>query len=936
MVAWRIGAGLAIGASVALVSPLAFAQRAAPAARVDVAQGQDYTRFAFRFTGAAVSVTPTRDGDRLDLVFSRAIDLDIAEIRSTPPRHVRDVSRTTRPDGRLALSLQLDPGVRHRQFSEAGAIVVDLLPPSTEAPPPATLAGPVQVRESRDATEISVTWSRQVRAAIVQRGEAAWMVFDTPARLDLRGARRSGRFHAGLSVVDAPESTALRIALNAEARVSARAEGGAWIVRIADAATPRDAVATRRDLGPDGRGRLLAAFERDGVVRTIRDPVLGDTFVLGLLDGMPRGVDAQRAAPEAVLMPSAHGALVDLRKDDVAVRFEAGNLIVSEGERIVTPITVEYTPREPSLGAASRIAFADAWAVPMDLVLERKAQLERLAADEGMARGASTRARMELARFLVAHELSVEALGALSAATVNQPQMAYDPTYRLLRGIASAMLGRTKDAEADLAAGALVSDPVAALWRGYVAANNGAWEAAQRNLERGRDALPSQTPALRARFLTALARAAIENRDLSAAAAAARAAEAEAPTKIEQQRARLYGAIVLRLAGQAKEALPILEDVQTTRDEQISAHAALEAVRAKRALGELTPEAAAEALEGLRFRWRGDGLELAINQALGALHVETGRWRDGLDVMRASANRFPNHPLGRQMRVDMSALFESLFIDGEATKLDPVQALGLFYDFRELTPIGPNGDRMVRSLAGRLVALDLLQQASDLLKYQVENRLDGMAKASIASDLALIYIQDGKPEQAVQAIASTRQPRLPAALVSERRLLEARAQAMLGRTGIARELIEREQSADARRLRADIAWREKDWARAGAELRAIAAALPKDKPLEDSDRGVVLRAGMAAVFADDRASRQALRRDYAALMQDTPDAAAFDLVTGDVEIEGVALRDLAQQIAQSDLMDRFMQSMRARLTGGAQTAANQTAPAAATPTTPPA
>ena len=38
----------------------------------------------------------------------------------------------------------------------------------------------------------------------------------------------------------------------------------------------------------------------------------------------------------------------------------------------------------------------------------------------------------------------------------------------------------------------------------------------------------------------------------------------------------------------------------------------------------------------------------------------------------------------------------------------------MFYEFRELTPIGRRGDEMIRRLADRLVAVDLLDQAGEL------------------------------------------------------------------------------------------------------------------------------------------------------------------------------------------------------------------------------
>ena len=93
--------------------------------------------------------------------------------------------------------------------------------------------------------------------------------------------------------------------------------------------------------------------------------------------------------------------------------------------------------------------------------------------------------------------------------------------------------------------------------------------------------------------------------------------------------------------------------------------------------------------------------------------------------------------------------------------MEPIQQLALFYDFKELTPIGADGDLMVRKLVRRLVDVDLLDQAGDLLKYQVDNRLQGVAKAQVAADLAAIDLLDAKPEAAIDAVEASRTTLLP-------------------------------------------------------------------------------------------------------------------------------------------------------------------------------
>ena len=45
----------------------------------------------------------------------------------------------------------------------------------------------------------------------------------------------------------------------------------------------------------------------------------------------------------------------------------------------------------------------------------------------------------------------------------------------------------------------------------------------------------------------------------------------------------------------------------------------------------------------------------------------------------------------------------------------------LFYEFKELNPIGEQGDDVIIAIAKRLVRLDLLENAADLLRHQINH-----------------------------------------------------------------------------------------------------------------------------------------------------------------------------------------------------------------------
>jgi hypothetical protein len=148
----------------------------------------------------------------------------------------------------------------------------------------------------------------------------------------------------------------------------------------------------------------------------------------------------------------------------------------------------------------------------------------------------------------------------------------------------------------------------------------------------------------------------------------------------------------------------------------------------------------------LAATWRGDATEIETLQMLGRAYTDEGRYREAFQIMRTAISAHPNSEMTRRIHDEAASTFDSLFLAGKGDSLPAIDALAMFYDFRDLTPIGRRGDEMIRRLADRLVSVDLLQQATDLLKHQVDNRLQGAARAQVAARLAAIYLMDRKPD----------------------------------------------------------------------------------------------------------------------------------------------------------------------------------------------
>jgi ethanolamine utilization microcompartment shell protein EutS len=284
-----------------------------------------------------------------------------------------------------------------------------------------------------------------------------------------------------------------------------------------------------------------------------------------------------------------------------------------------------------------------------------------------------------------------------------------------------------------------------------------------------------------------------------------------------------------------------------------------------------------------------------------------------LETLGAISNTFEGSPEAREANDEMEAVFGRLYLDGESQQLEPVAALGLYFDFRELTPVGADGDQMVRNLADRLVSLDLLGRAAELIDFQVNFRLRGAEKARVAAKLAAIYLLDRQPEMALEALGKSRFRAIPGSLLRERRYLQTRALIELQRFDDAQRLIARDQSIQANALRADVYWSTSDWSRAAGAFEIVLDNRQDADELSLQERNQVMQMTVAYALANDREAIDDVRNRYGDLMSVTEDASAFEVLTSNPDRASIGFREVASRIAQINTLDSFMDRYRSDL-----------------------
>jgi hypothetical protein len=790
--------------------------------------------------------------------------------------------------------------------------------PKVDAPAalPADQAAEAQGRLTRNGAVMTFAGASRKGSAVFMRGMTAWIVLQNAPPLNVAKLKAQlGSFPDEVDASMGDGVSVLRITLKEPAEIAAFADGSNLKVVIAPQVSPNaTAIGFARNQDDATHSSLSTLLPGATKVVDLVDPAAGDELIL-VPAAAGRAMLEERSYVEFQALKTASGLVVSPFVDDLSVAINTTRVTITHpGGLSLTPPTMPVADSPAALALAgngpSYLDFA-AWSNLHGgafLSAER-----RLRAAVARARPDTVaRARLNLARFYLANHFAAEALGVIDLMQQADPALQSDRQLQTMRAAADFEMGRYRDAHNDIAAAAFDTDRHAALWRGLIETALEDWNSARSDLDRAGPVLHLYPSDWQGRVRLATVEAALGRGHLEVAdAALARMPEnLSAPLVIDAQlqRARLYAA-----EGRAKDAAGLFAAVEKSGDEREAARAIFYRISSGLNAETISPSAAISALERLRFRWRGDSLEMKTLRKLSTLYFSEGKWREGLRSLRIAAQSFPHDDLARHAQDDMRAAFVSLFLKGKADKIPAVESLALFYDNLDLTPIGPDGDEMIRRMADRLVAVDLLEPAADLLKYQIDKRLDGVARAQVATKLAGIYLMDKKPDLAVNEIRATEISTLPDDVRHQRMLIEARALAGLKRWEDALDMIAVDQAADTARLRADIYWESGNWPTAGQEAElALGSRWSDASPLTPEERQEVMRAAVAYSLANDQTSLDRLRQHFMPKMNAGPNANAFRVVSERIDAHGVAFREAAAKVASIDTLKSFMKDMRAR------------------------
>ncbi|KAF8818698.1 hypothetical protein [Rickettsia endosymbiont of Cardiosporidium cionae] len=165
---------------------------------------------------------------------------------------------------------------------------------------------------------------------------------------------------------------------------------------------------------------------------------------------------------------------------------------------------------------------------------------------------------------------------------------------------------------------------------------------------------------------------------------------------------------------------------------------------------------AIQLLNSIKLSWRGGDLEYDILTTLAGYYENQGDFINSLRTYQYVMKMFFNTKNLSEIDHKSKELFKKIFLfDRFTQEIDNIKFIALFYEFKDLSPIGSVGDRIVMNVIDKLIELDLLSEASNLLMHQIKYRLKGNEKIVKANQLAMLLTKLGKYEESISVLNIT-------------------------------------------------------------------------------------------------------------------------------------------------------------------------------------
>lgn len=765
--------------------------------------------------------------------------------------------------------------------------------------------------EQHKVASLSFSWNIPVNLAVFNRGGYIWVAFDHRQNVNVEELRSlSSDLADELIQIPHPSATVLRIKPKDNVHTSIRKEGLLWIVDLLTQQTKNDfkemTVFTQYDSLK--QPYLFIPTTAAGNTVTIIDPEIGDLIAISPTSEVKQGLSAPYNYPDFDLLDSTQGLAMVFKAHDISLnRSNTGINIKALNRGLNISPDLETLKRHEFLARQEDTIPAFVSDIP-DEILKHKyltavGQLQQdiLTTPDGQ----KDAARLMLAKYYLSQGLGTEALSVLNKMVADKSPEIHTEKMQGLFGVANFLAKRYEQAVENFSYGKLPEMNEAIFWRTLASAAREPKAGDNVTLLSYISLIKDYPAELKNKIAVVGAEAALKaGDDMSAQNFIDVLRTTESKHDYEPEISYLT-ARKLMLQGYPRNAIRefrraagmnSLKYSSLARKHIINLETELSAIKLDKALGEL---------ERLRFAWGEKEFRKSLLSDLSTLYV---RNNDYYNAMRSMQNLYNLSNKDEQPLIieQMVSLFEDIYLNNRADNLPPLKSLALYHDFEWLAPKSSHYTEIVQKLSDRLVAVDLLDRAEDLLLQQLKYaRITPKQKGTIGTRLALIYLFKEQSHEALEILNETETSAISPATALYRKIIKARALSNLKRQDEALELLKDDYSRNAILLKSEIFWNAGLWGAAADSIKYLIEKPIPGKPLSQEQISLILDWATALKKSGRETVIVRLRNKFMPYFKDTKYYSAFSILTNRLENDKVDIKAIDNVVNDVEAFSNF-------------------------------
>lgn len=785
----------------------------------------------------------------------------------------------------------------------------------------------INVSAAKDSAVIRLPFSERAAIAVFVRGNYLWIVLDNAYNVDLSDFESLQKTVVVKAESIKADKSVIRVALEDNIYVSVAKEESSfeWAILLTEGKhQPTHPLAVEVNTDPPSPPNVFIKSLQMADVVSITDPLIGDEMLVTPLYTFGEAIAVGREFIEFSILPTAQGIAVIKKEDNILTTELRNGLRISSPQGTILTAglpPVSSTVTTSTLQNIPTLFPYEKWQLPPD-VPERK-ELQRLFRGivENTNHREANEQRIRLAQIYIGKGLAAEALGILGGIGRTDPIFYRTSKLAALHGAANFLMYRFSEAARDFSASELNNNKEIEFWRTLLADLLGT-PTPYDFLGMNEDYISKYPPLLRQRLAIVAANHSVDEKNYNVSLKIfdtlrgnADSSQAEnnklEPSKTDTSKSEtskteagktenakeesnkgdlattirpyinyLFAKIATE-TGQATEGVDMWEQLTSDYSNPfIQTHAEFSKIIWDMNHGNLDKEHAIEKLERLRLSWHGDGMELKILELLGNLYSDKKDYVNAMRVWDNGVSSFPSTPIAIEMARKMRSTFTVMFSEEATVNTPPMDALVLYYQYKSYAPSTGANSEITDRLADKLVGIDLLQQAANLLDHEMRSNVSKERRSRVGAKIASIYLMAHDPQKALSVLQDSVYGEVPNSLKALRNRLTSQALFEMGELDRAKQIIARDEGVDAERIRLGIYWQQKDWPNVittSEGILKIRKDVSAQLSIEESD--TVLRLALAYVFQNDPLQLQYLHDYFGPLMTKNPNKPVFDFIT---------------------------------------------------------